>query len=626
EWPEKYTYSGSFPPGFVRGLGTASYQIEGAYREGGRGASIWDTYTGANTVGMPGANCSYCCKEAPCPMNKGMVDLGATGNVASNSYNQHKTDVALMKSMGLQHYRFSISWPRMFPTGAASGEPNPEAVAHYNEFINELLAAGITPHVTLYHWDLPQALMSPPEISGWWARDAAGRPVGQILPNWLHYVDSCFSHFGDRVKSWITFNEAWTFTFLASGFGKAPNLDVYSDMKIDPYIAGHNVLNAHAAAVDMYRRKYKALQVGLIGITNNVDWKEPKTQSSADVAAADRAIIFNLGWFCDPIFGGQGDYPPEMRAVFGDRLPEFTAAERELLKGSADFFGLNHYATAWYAFSQEPGADTTYGAASEDGFPNAQSAWLYGSGWGFRKLLNWINRRYHHPIIYVTEGGWSMPASNAEAGVADLPRLLYYANYTAEMLKAINEDGVDVRGYFGWSLLDNFEWERGYVERFGTVFTDYNFGFDPNAPTNEMHQPTPEGQLRRRKESNCWLAAVWTSNSLVEPLGSTFCVSPTVFDGLYSDPKRIDCVRNITVDASGTSATVSGTDPAPNYLTCENIPNATVAWGPLKAVISGGTIMVNFTVKGGAHDLQGFWARATSSIEWGDGNYWTKAL
>ncbi|CAE8732994.1 unnamed protein product [Polarella glacialis] len=120
-----------------------------------------------------------------------------------------------------------------------------------------------------------------------------------------------------------------------------------------------------------------------------------------------------------------------------------------------------------------------------------------------------------------------MPASNAEAGVADLPRLLYYANYTAEMLKAINEDGVDVRGYFGWSLLDNFEWERGYVERFGTVFTDYNFGFDPNAPTNEMHQPTPEGQLRRRKESNCWLAAVWTSNSLVEPLGSTFCVSPT---------------------------------------------------------------------------------------------------
>ncbi|CAE8627936.1 unnamed protein product, partial [Polarella glacialis] len=178
-------------------------------------------------------------------------------------------------------------------------------------------------------------------------------------------------------------------------------------------------------------------------ITNNVDWKEPKTQSSADVAAADRAIIFNLGWFCDPIFGGQGDYPPEMRAVFGDRLPEFTAAERELLKGSADFFGLNHYATAW--------------------------------------CLGFIQAYYVSLIIYVTEGGWwSMPASNAEAGVADLPRLLYYANYTAEMLKAINEDGVDVRGYFGWSLLDNFEWERGYVERFGTVFTDYNFGFDPN--------------------------------------------------------------------------------------------------------------------------------------------------
>merc|ERR1719436_2171861 len=210
----------------------------------------------------------------------------------------------------------------MFPTGAATGEPNAEAVKFYNDFINKLLDAGITPYVTLYHWDLPQALLSPPEWGGWWARDSVtGHPNGQILPNFMHYVDTCFRLFGDRVKTWITFNEAWTFTYLASGYGKAPGIEYYSDMTIDPWIAGHNVLDAHAEAVHLYRTKYQPVQGGKIGITNNCDWREPHSNAPWDIAAAEQAVLFQLGWYSDPIFGGKGDYPPEMRALYGSRLP-----------------------------------------------------------------------------------------------------------------------------------------------------------------------------------------------------------------------------------------------------------------------------------------------------------------
>eukprot|EP00931_Biecheleriopsis_adriatica_P046375 TRINITY_DN26621_c0_g1_i1.p1 TRINITY_DN26621_c0_g1~~TRINITY_DN26621_c0_g1_i1.p1 ORF type:complete len:729 (+),score=105.29 TRINITY_DN26621_c0_g1_i1:42-2189(+) len=622
-WPEKYDYSGTFPDEFVWGLGTASYQIEGAYNEGGRGASIWDTFSGANTVGMPGGNCSYCCKLAPCPINEHMKDKGSTGNVAADSYHLYKTDIALMKSMGLKHYRFSIAWPRMFPTGASVGDPNPEAVAWYSRFLDELLAAGIAPYVTLFHWDLPQALLSPPEAGGWWARDAKGQPSGQILPNWKHYVDTCFRLFGDRVKMWITFNEAWTFTFLASGFGKAPSIKQYGNQSIDPYIAGHTVLLAHAAAVDIYRRKYQTNQRGQIGITNNCDWREPKTNFSSDVAAAERAVLFQLGWFSDPIFRGEGDYPPEMRALFGDRLPNFTAEERVLLDGSADFYGLNHYGTGWYASSVEPGADTSYGKLSEEGFPEAQSAWLYGAGWGLRKLLNWVNRRYHHPVIYVTEGGWSLAASSPEQGAMDLDRALYYANYTSEMLKAIREDGVNVRGYFAWSLLDNFEWEMGYKERFGTTFTDYNFGFDPNAPVPNTHVPTPGRQLRRRKESNCWLENVWTHNSLASPTNLTFCARASVFAGVYSVEKS-GCKSVINVQQLGTAGSGTLYLPQPGHSHCDNTTDVSY---PINLEFSAGTIVCTTckASQGGSSYLQGFWSQG-NSIEWGDGTRWIKAF
>mmetsp|Transcript_65589 Transcript_65589/g.182927 ORF Transcript_65589/g.182927 Transcript_65589/m.182927 type:complete len:736 (-) Transcript_65589:499-2706(-) len=638
EWPEEYKHSGRFPAGFVWGLGTAAYQIEGAYREGGRGASIWDTFTGADTVGMPGADCSYCCKEAPCDVNRGMVRKGATGNVACDHYHQWKTDVALMKSMGLKHYRLSISWSRLVPTGKVSDGVNEEGKKFYSDLIDALLAAGITPYVTLYHWDLPQGLLDPPRASAWWSRDADGRPSGEIVPDWLAYVEVCFSAFGDRVKHWITFNEPWSFTFLASGYGAAPGIDAFSNQSTDPYIAAHNVLNAHAAAVDLYRKRFQEEQGGKIGITNNCDWREPLTDSPGDVAAAERGLLFQLGWLTDPIFGGKGDYPEVMKRMYRERLPRFTEEERRLLNGSADFLGINHYGTGFSHYTPgRPGPDFSYSKMTEDGLYGAQSPWLYSAGWGFRKLLNWISRRYKNVPVIVTEGGWSLAADSAAAGASDLDRVAYYANYTSELRAAIYEDGVDVRGYFAWSLMDNFEWERGYVERFGVTFSEFHFkadrklsgagqrlNFSGEAKTVAKNQPTAGRQMRTRKESSCWLEAVWRSNGLVDPyLDAYGCVTPKAFEGHFEDSSAPGCLRKVLATENKKRKTwsveVSGTDSRAPLAGCDATNE--LAWGPIPADVSGSTFAVDFSSRGGT-TMQGFWDREARGIRWADGSVW----
>ena len=492
-WPTSYTYEGKFPEGFVWGLGTASYQVEGAYKDEGRGASIWDTFTGADTVGMPGSVCN----KAPCPVNEHMKAIGDTGNVACDQYHTYKDDVKLMVDMGLKWYRFSVAWPRVVPTGDVKDGVNQKALEYYSNLVDELIKNGITPAVTLYHWDLPQGLLdSSKGTHGWYDVDSNGVPTLSIVPHFVAFADLVFQKLGDRVKFWITFNEAWTFTYLASGAGKAPSIPEYGDVKKWPWIAGHAVLIAHAKVVQLFRTKYAA-QKGRIGITNNAGWREPKTNSPADAGASERCMQMSLGWFSDPVFFG--DYPAAMKQILGERLPSFSDEEKQLLKGSADFFGLNHYGTNWVSDAPEAGWTECFGSTSHEGFTQAQSAWLFGSGWGFRKILNWVHKRYNGPDIYVTEGGWSLDASTAEAGVKDLPRTMYYANYTAAMRKAIYEDGVNVKGYFAWSLMDNFEWEMGYKERFGVVYTNFTT------------------QERTRKDSSRWLQAVWASNALVDP-------------------------------------------------------------------------------------------------------------
>ena len=280
-----------FPEGFLWGSATSAYQIEGAHAKDGKGPSIWDSF-----VTIPNR-----------------VHKGDTGNDGIDHYHKYKEDIALMRAQGFKAYRFSIAWPRLLPEGR--GDVNEIGIEFYNNLIDELLANDIEPWVTLYHWDLPLALQN--EEDGWL------KPL--IADYFVDYARLCFERFGDRVKHWITFNEPWVISILGYGNGfYAPG----RRSNTEPYIVGHNILISHAKAVKLFREEF-AHQNGIIGITNNCDWREPLTDSTEDKAAADRAMEFFLAWFTDPIY--KGDYPPSMKSRLGERLPEFTQEEKDLI-------------------------------------------------------------------------------------------------------------------------------------------------------------------------------------------------------------------------------------------------------------------------------------------------------
>jgi hypothetical protein len=394
-------------------------------------------------------------------------------------------------------------------------------------------------------------------------------------------------------------------------------------MSRDPWIAGHNVLNAHAAAVALYRTKFQKLQGGQIGITNNQDWREPASYDPEDVAAAERAVEFQLGWFSDPIFSGTGDYPAAMRKIYGDRLPKFSEEQKKLINGSADFLGLNHYGTGFARFSPyNPGSDSSYMKLSEENLPKGQSAWLYGAAWGFRKLLNWVSTRYKGVPIYVTESGWSIAANNSADGTQDRGRLEYYANYTGEMYRAMTEDGVDVRGYFAWSLMDNFEWEMGYAERFGTTFTDFAPKQDPRGPAGSSMQPSEGHQRRERKQSSCWLEAVWRSNQLVDPNTFRGCVKEEAFNGSYMVGDSTGCIVEVTVGPFPNTAYITGWGKFNRTSgSCQRLPDS--SWGPLPGNLSGSTITADLSALGLPGDHAGYWNRVDRTIHWSDGSVWT---
>jgi beta-galactosidase len=435
-----------FPNGFVWGSATSSYQIEGAWLEGGKGLSIWDAF--AHTPGK--------------------VFNGDTGDVACDHFHRFREDVALMAEMGLPAYRFSLSWPRIQPTGY--GEPNPEGLRFYSELIDALLEHGITPWITLHHWDLPLALQL--EHDGWL------NP--RIADFFADYARICFEHFGDRVKHWITLNEPWVMAVLGFGQGVfAPG----RTSRLEPYRAAHQMLRAHARAVEVYRRDFRPRQGGRIGITNNCDWREPLTDSAQDRAAAERAVEFFLGWFADPVY--HGEYPASMRERLGERLPHFSPEDAALLRGSSDFFGLNHY-TTMYAEHAPGGAEA--GSSANGGLAEDQSvalsrdpAWPLTDmewavvPWGLRRLLEWIDRRYDQPDIIITENGCAYDDPLHEGRVDDLRRIAFLQGYLRECHRAI-EGGVRLKGYFVWSLLDNFEWASGYSKRFGIHHVDFATG------------------------------------------------------------------------------------------------------------------------------------------------------
>ncbi|XP_077295396.1 myrosinase 1-like [Arctopsyche grandis] len=443
-----------FPDTLSFGVATAAYQIEGAWNASDKGESIWDRFTHTTNS----------------------IKDKSNGDFACDSYNQHKRDVEMVKELGVDFYRFSISWSRILPNGF-SNKISQDGIAYYDSLIDDLLEANIKPYITLYHWDLPQSLQ---DLGGW------TNPM--MVDYFTDFAEVAFEAFGDRVKTWITFNEPWVVCIEGyGGISKAPALGMNG---IAEYICAHNILKSHAKAYHLYDDLYRSTQKGRIGWSLNANWDHPATKSPADIEAAERAIQMNLGWFAHPVFSKEGDYPQVMKDRVArnslaqgyrrSRLPEFTPEEIAYIKGTCDFFGLNHYTSTMIrslttTISMEPNFrdDVDTDCFYDPSWPEATSSWLKVVPWGFRNLLNWITKTYNNPEIMVFENGFS-DKNNKD----DVDRISYYNQYLNALLDAI-EDGCNVTAYTAWSLMDNFEWLQGYTERFGLYYVDFN---DPRRP------------------------------------------------------------------------------------------------------------------------------------------------
>ncbi|CAL5043024.1 unnamed protein product [Urochloa decumbens] len=462
--PENISRS-QFPKGFLFGTASSAYQYEGAVKEGGRGPSIWDTYTHTHPD---------------------KIANGSNGDIAIDSYHRYQEDVKIMKDIGFNAYRFSISWTRILPNGKLSGGVNMEGIKYYNNLLNKLNSEGIEPFVTLFHWDSPQAL----------EKQYGGFLSQHIVEDFRNYANICFREFGHRVKNWVTFNEPWSFSIGGYGSGiLAPGRCSpwensgcsMGDSGREPYIVAHNQLLAHAAAVQVYRDRYQTKQKGKIGITLVSNWMIPYSSSKQDKDAAKRALEFMYGWFMDPLT--KGDYPLSMRTLVGNRLPGFTKEQTEAVNGSFDFIGLNYY-TARYtqntkysnngnkSYNTDSLTNQTVERHGTAIGPKAGSPWLYIYPKGIEELLLYTKKTYNNPTIYITENGVdeinneNLPLQEA---LVDNTRIEFYQQHLFHIQRALKE-GADVRGYFAWSLFDNFEWMDGYTVRFGINYINYKDG------------------------------------------------------------------------------------------------------------------------------------------------------
>ncbi|XP_020211712.1 beta-glucosidase 12-like [Cajanus cajan] len=456
----------SFPEGFIFGTTSSAYQYEGAANVGGRGPSIWDTFTHHYPDKI---------------MDRSNADVTIDG------YHRYKEDIEIMKDMNMDAYKFSISWSRIMPKGKLSGGVNKEGINYYNNLINELLAKGLQPFATIFYWDLPQALED--EYGGFLSPN--------IVNDFQDYAELCFKEFGDRVKYWITLNDPWTFS--DHGYAKgvfAPGRCspwqnkncTGGDSATEPYKVAHNQLLAHAAAVNIYRTKYQASQKGWIGITLVSHWMVPLYDTELDHhQAAQRAIDFMLGWFLDPLT--LGDYPSSMQTLVESRLPKFSTYQARLVRGSFDFIGLIYH-TSYYATDASELSESmpsyltdslTILTNERNGIrigPKSTSVWLSVYPKGIHKLLLYIKTKYNNPLIYITGNAideLNDPTLLLEEALTDTPRINYYYGHLYYLQTAIKE-GVNVKGYLAWPLNDNFEWFFGYSLRSGIWFVDYDNG------------------------------------------------------------------------------------------------------------------------------------------------------
>jgi beta-glucosidase len=418
-----------FPEGFVWGAATASYQIEGAAREDGRGESIWDRFSHT-----PGKTLN-----------------GDTGDVACDHYHRWRDDITLMKELHLNAYRLSIAWPRILPEGV--GRVNEAGLVFYDRLVDGLLAAKITPWVTLYHWDLPRSF-----------DDQGGWPNRRTADMFAEYADVVSRRLGDRVKHWITLNEPWCSGFL--GYYTGEHAPGRRSLK-EALHAVHTLLLAHGEAVPILRQNSPGAQVG---ITLNLTPTYPATESAEDQAAAARHDGYFNRWFLDPLYGR--GYPTDMVQIYGaDLLPTVREADFDAITAPTDFLGINYYSPAVVR-------DDPKNLPWRFGFAAVPDADFTDMGWavyprGLYDILRRVHRDYPTGPLYITENGAAYDDATPEQGrVADPQRTRFYARHLAAAKAAI-EDGVPLGGYFAWSLLDNFEWAFGYTRRFGITYVDY---------------------------------------------------------------------------------------------------------------------------------------------------------
>ena len=419
-----------FPKNFTWGVAASAYQIEGAWNKDGRGESIWDHFTHTPYHIINGDNADKACMH----------------------YERMPQDVALIKQLGYPYYGFAISWSRVIPTG--EGKANPKGLDFYDRLVDELIKADVQPKATLYHWDLPQKLQ---DKGGWPARETADR--------FADYARIVFDRLADRVKFWATVNEPWVAAFLGHAQGiHAPGICDYSQA----YQSAHHLLLAHGKAMQVFRQGgYK----GKIGLVLNLNGLLPATDSQEDIDATQRVHDETHALFLDPIFNGK--YPKRLFNFIGSHQPKVQPGDMQLIRQPMDYLGLNHYNTDLVSFDISAGLNkariTPYSAPS---WGQTEMKWGIHP-MGLKTELMYLKEKYGNPTVYVSENGCALPDEpDKNEFVADWDRIRYIQMHLKALHEAI-EEGADVRGYFVWSVFDNFEWERGYGPRFGLIRVNY---------------------------------------------------------------------------------------------------------------------------------------------------------
>ncbi|XP_075985585.1 myrosinase 1-like [Anticarsia gemmatalis] len=470
----------TFPPGFKFGAASASYQVEGAWNVSDKSENIWDRFT----------------HEHP-----EIIYGGHTGDVACDSYHLWKRDIEIAKELGIHFYRFSLSWSRLLPTGFAN-YLSEDGVKYYDNLINGLLAEGIAPMVTIYHWDLPQSLQ---DLGGW---------TNPLIADWFaDYARVVYSLFGDRVKIWLTINEPIVVCDVAYNSGvMAPG---HLSPEVGAYLCNKNILLAHAKAYRIYDEEFKPKYHGEVSLANQLLWIEGLTENEEELAELARENC--AGRYSHPIYSKEGGWPPAIEKLFEENskkkgysrstFPAFTQEEIELIRGTYDFYAMNHYTSRVIRPAKEgeqltpwplgDAVDLNAVLGKRPDWESVSSSWFFVNPPGIRKKLVWLKQKYGDMKFMITENGLS-----TNGGRDDQDRVQYYADYLKQVLLAIKEDGVNVTHYTAWTLLDNFEWMDGYNVKFGLYEVDFN---DPE-------------RTRTARSSARFYASIIKSHSLNVPI------------------------------------------------------------------------------------------------------------